>query len=472
MPAHGGGSEMRERPSKFVRAIGEIDPMRIRVALVGIAVMALPVAVWGQIKTNPQGMAPVVQGHSSRIRGINTNSKSLTVQDQEPQSSPADRQGGNNQEPSGSQDVPAPPVNGQQPPVGPPLQVQSNAATMPDEYYQRASWCQIGDPIRVFGKTPGGFEIGGWFQSGYHSDSDGLFNNYDDGYRLHQAWMYAERKAPRCCNLSAGFRFDAVYGIDAQDMQAFGNPPAGSPDGWDNDWDHGTYGWAIPQLYGEIARDNVSIIGGKFINPMGYESVMSPKNFFYSRSFGFTNILPRTFTGLLTGIDLSRDTTVYTGVTTNWDTGFDRFNDSLNYLGGFAYKPCGPVQVSGFFSAGDTGYREDGYTQDLFVDVMLTEKLNYIVDWSFENSDTSHQFSIGNYLIYRINDCLGLGSRFEWFKSDIYTGSSDSTYSWTSGINFRRHANIVVRPELRVDWGEGAVDEGQPIFASDLIVTF
>ena len=75
-------------------------------------------------------------------------------------------------------------------------------------------------------------------------------------------------------------------------------------------------------------------------------------------------------------------------------------------------------------------------------------------------------------VIYHVNDCLGLGSRLEWYKSTIYTGSSNSTYSWTSGLNFRRNANITWRPELRVDWGEGAVDPGQTILASDLIVTF
>jgi hypothetical protein len=373
----------------------------------------------------------------------------------------------------GAQDVPAPPTTNGQQQIGPSLQVQSNAATMPDECYERASWCQLGEPIRLFGQTPGGLSLGGWSDSGYYSDNDGIWNNRDDKYNLNQLWFYAERKAPqRCGCFGFGFRGDIVYGVNAQDLQAFGNPPAGNPDGWDNDWDHGSYGWALPQLYGEVARDNWSIKLGKYLNPGGYEQAMSPQNFFYSHSFGFGNILPRSFSGTLSSHRLTQDMTLHGGITTNWDTGFDRFNDSLNYIGGFSYKPCGPVHLMGFAYVGDSGYREDGWTQDLTADVMLTDKLNYVGSWTFENSDTAHQFSLANYLIYRVNDCLGLGSRFEWYKSTIYTASSDSTYSWTAGLNFRGHANLMVRPELRVDWGEGAVDPGQPIFASDLIVTF
>jgi hypothetical protein len=461
--------------------------MRITVAIVcGLTLVLSLSNAHAQTYQAPLSTAPIGSRVAApRAMNFNTNWNGARYQDQQTQPSPGDKPA--NQVPQvqmplipapeqsvvqPAQDVPAPPiVNGQQA-IGPALSVQSNAATMPDECYERQSWCQLGEPFKLFGQTPGGLAMGGWWESGYHSDNDGLWNTHDDRLRLHQAWLYAERKAPRCNGIGLGFRFDAIYGVDAQNMQAFGNPPANGAVGWDNEWDHGIYGWSVPQAYIEVARCDNAIIAGHYISPMGFENVMSPKNFFYSRSFARVNILPQTLTGTLSRIKLNNDTTVLGGVTTNWDTGFNRFNDSLNYIGGFAYKPCGPIQLTSIASVGDFGRREDGWTQDTYLDVMLTDKLNYIGSWTFENSDTAHQFSVANYLIYRVNDCLGLGSRFEWFKSTIYTGSSDSTYSWTSGINFRRNANIVVRPELRVDWGEGAVDPGQPIFASDMIITF
>jgi hypothetical protein len=371
------------------------------------------------------------------------------------------------------QDVPAPPSTGEaQQPVGPRLQVQSNAATMPDECYERGSWCQLGEPFRLFGTTPRGTQVGGWWQSGYHTDDDGLFNVHDDRPRLHQAWLYAENKADRCCQWDVGFRFDLVYGVDGSDLQAFGNPPAGNPDGWDNDWDYGIYGWALPQAYLEVARGGHSIIGGKFFSPMGVESLMSPQNFFYSHSFSRYYIQPFSMTGGLSRFDFSPELRLINGVTTGWDTGFDQTNSGMNYIGGFEYVPCAPINVRYYVSAGNTGFRGDGWTHSLALDLMLTKKLNYILEGNLQNLDTTDQYSMVNYLLYRFNPCLAVGSRLEWFVSDRFTGRDNSTYSWNAGINFRRNANMMVRPEVRVDWGAGAVDRGEAIFATDFIFTF
>lgn len=370
------------------------------------------------------------------------------------------------------QDVPAAPADGAQQPAGPALQVQSNAATMPDECYQRGGRRPLGEPFYLFGRTSSGLEVGGWSDTGYYSDSDGLWNTYDDGYRINQAWIYAERKAPRCCRPTFGFRFDAAYGVDAQNFQAFGNPPDADPEGWDNGWDHGRYGWALPQAYGEIAQDWWSVIGGKYISPIGFESIMSPKNFFFSRSYTRTRILPQTLTGTSSTLDLSRDTTLVSGTSVNWDTGFNRFNNSYVWFGGFEYKPCSPVNMTGYISFGDFGRREDGWLGSLVTDLMLTDKVNYINEWTYENSDIEFNFGWAQYLIYEASERLQLGSRFEWFKSTIFTGTADSTYEWTNGFNYRLNANMRVRPELRVDWGEGAADPGNAIWASDLIITF
>ena len=94
------------------------------------------------------------------------------------------------------------------------------------------------------------FDIGGWTQIGYHDKSNGVFNAHPDALRLHQQWLYAERVADGSDGLDFGFRFDAMYGVDGANTQAFGNPPGS----WDflNGFDHGIYGWALPQAYGEV----------------------------------------------------------------------------------------------------------------------------------------------------------------------------------------------------------------------------
>ena len=100
-----------------------------------------------------------------------------------------------------------------------------------------------------------GLNVGGWFQGGIHTASNDLFNNQPDDFNLHQGYLFIERVAEaRDGGLGFGFRFDGLYGIDAQDTQSFGNNP-GVFDLDDSFQRGGGFGWAIPQLYGEVAGD-------------------------------------------------------------------------------------------------------------------------------------------------------------------------------------------------------------------------
>lgn len=385
---------------------------------------------------------------------------------------PANNRGLMQDEKQGDPDIPNPPQTGdanQQ--IGPPLQVQSNAATQPDHCYEQ-SWCNLGCPKRLFCPTANGTEIGGWLNTGYHSDNNGLFNSHDDRSHMQQAWLFAERRARSCCGLDIGYRFDAVYGVDGQNLQAFGNPPAGTPANWDNSWDNGIYGWALPQAYVELVRNNLRIKVGKFFSPLGYESLASPNNFFYSRSFSRFHTNPFSHTGVLAVHDIAPGTQLYTGATLGWDTGFDQVNGAANYLGGIRFQPNGCTTVSYMTSGGDTGFRGDGWTHNLVVDRKRGQNVNTVAEINYQDLGNANEFSLANYMIYRVNECLGLGARFEWYKSERFTGADASTYSFTTGLNFRRTANTIIRPEIRVDWGAGAADPGQVIFGSDFIISF
>ena len=371
-----------------------------------------------------------------------------------------------------NQDVPvAPQTDDKNQQVGPPLSVPSNAATMPDCAYE-SDWCNLGCPKRLFGTTPGGTEVGGWLSWGFHTDDNGLFNSHDDRSRLNQGWIYAERKARRCCGLNFGFRFDGLYGVDAQDTQAFGNPTVGNPQGWDNDWDNGIYGWAIPQAYAEVAFNRVSIKAGKFFSPLGYERIAAKENFFYSRTFSRFYTNPFTHTGILATHQVSSKTEVYTGITTGWDTGFRQVGDALNYIGGVRFRPNRCLTLSYFTSGGDTGFRGDGWTHNWVAEMKLSRNFGTATEINYQDLGTNDEHSLAQYAIYKVNDCLSFGSRFEWYKSSRFTGVQNSTYSLTTGLNFRRSANMVVRPEVRVDWGAGAADPGNLIFGTDAVFTF
>lgn len=322
--------------------------------------------------------------------------------------------------------------------------------------------------------------FGGWTQWGYTSESTGLFNVFDDQVVNAQDWLWVEKEADGSEGFDYGFRMDIMYGTNAFTTQAFGNEPGR----WDfmNGWDYGIYGWALPQLYGEVAYGDLSIIAGHFYTLAGYEVVPATGNFFYSHAFTMFNSEPFTHTGVLATYSGMENVEVYGGWTAGWDTGFDRFNDGdssdgSNFLGGASFTITDDLTLTYITTFGDLGFRGEGYTQHIVLDAQLTEQLNYVllsdlVEANAANSNANHQFSLANYLIYWYNDCFGVGGRAEWWKN-----GGESVYEFTAGVNIKPHANFIIRPEWRYQWSNDSVqlvgaadDEG--IFGVDAILTF
>lgn len=325
-------------------------------------------------------------------------------------------------------------------------------------------------------------KVGGWFSIGSHTESNDLFNDRPDEFNLHQGWLYAEKEATTFSPL--GFRADVMYGIDGADTQAFGNTP-GEWD-FDNGFDHGAYAWAIPQLYAEIAlNDTWSIKSGHFYTLVGYEVVNAPGNFFYSHAMTMYNTEPFTHTGVLATGELTNNFTVHAGWTLGWDTGFDQFNDGSSWLGGFSYTPNSDVTFTYISTAGNLGARgDDAYGHSIVLDMMMTSRLNWVVQSDVLRVESTGEDNVGinQYLLYNVSDCFGLGARVEWWKADNITGyaphgavlpadGSFSYYAATFGANFKPHANIIVRPEVRVDWSPAA-DYDESYFGIDAIFTF
>ena len=327
------------------------------------------------------------------------------------------------------------------------------------------------------------WDVGGWIQGGHHNKANNggilpAFNNHPTNFNVHQAWLYLEKAAqPTCGSIDWGFRADLMYGVDAADTQAFGNTQdgAGIARGFDNDWDHGIYGWALPQLYGEIAGDGWSIKAGHFYTIAGYEVVQGPQNFFYSHSFTMVNSEPFTHTGVLATYQLTDNIESYAGWTLGWDTGFDQFGDGNAWLGGFKATLTDDISMTYVSTIGNFGSRgDDGYMSSVVIDTALTSDLNYIFqsDWLRVDSTGEDTFGINQYLIYNVSDTLGLGTRLEWYKTDFFAqANSTSAYEWTIGANVRPHANLTVRPELRQEWVPG-LNYDETILGVDAYITF
>lgn len=311
-------------------------------------------------------------------------------------------------------------------------------------------------------------DMGGWFQGGYHAESNDLFNNQPDDFNLHQAWFYAEKVATPGDDggLGFGFRFDGMYGIDAGDTQAFGNNP-GNFDLDDSFQRGGGYGWAIPQLYGEVAGGDWSVKVGHFYTLVGYEVVTAPDNFFYSHAITMYNSEPFTHTGAIGTFNVNDDTTVYAGWTAGWDTGFDQFGDGSNFMGGVSTALTDRTQMTYITTIGDFGARgSDAYSHSFVFDTAVTDNFNYVLQSDLVRVESTGEDNVGinQYFIYDVNDRIALGTRMEWWKADSITGyaphggvfpgdgGSHSYYAATFGVNVKPSQNLIIRPEYRYDW--------------------
>jgi hypothetical protein len=160
-------------------------------------------------------------------------------------------------------------------------------------------------------------------------------------------------------------------------------------------------------------------------------------------------------------------------------------NQGNSWLGGFGLNLSDDASLTFISTAGNFGWRgDDAYSHSVLLDVAVTDKLNYVGQSDLVRVQSTGEDNVGinQYLIYTVSDCLGLGVRAEWWKGDVLTGyaphnavlpaaGSLSYYAATFGANIRPHANIVVRPEVRIDWSPAA-DYDQTYFGVDAIFTF
>ena len=358
----------------------------------------------------------------------------------------------------------------------------------------RLGCCDLGEPWSLWDQVAcdSCINVGMWTQMGYHDEGNGLTNNHPDRLNLHQQYIYIEKEAHSdgCC-WDWGFRFDAMYGVDGDRMQAFGSD-AGD---WDfmHGYDHGIYGWALPQFYGEFAYNRLNLIAGHFYSPSGYERATAPDNFFYSHSMSHSLTTPITYTGVLATYDWREGIELVGGYSSGWDVGFSQFGGGNNFFGGFIIDVNECLSFTYIVNGGDFGRRslddEKSYSHNIVVDWQINDRWNYVLESSALRIEEQGEDNVGitNYLFYDYSDCLAFGARVEWWKGDsvtnggtgytyggripALTNGSSSYYGAAFGVNYRPCANIVIRPEVRRDWAPFAGYD-ETTFAVDFVATY
>jgi hypothetical protein len=353
----------------------------------------------------------------------------------------------------------------------------------------------------------GFFDVG----MGYNPDSPVTrFNGpvaYDDRsneVQLNQFYGIAERvaKVENDCGVDYGYRADILYGTDRRFIQTI----PGSA--WDSGWDNGNrfYGLCMPQFYGTLQYNKLTLEGGHFYAPCGYEVANADANVFYSHTYGFLYGMPTTLTGGYGTYKVKDKLLVNAGFDTGWNEGFQSINGRPNFFFGGNWTSSdkdGKFNVISECFIGNTQATPgvDDSTRVMVctdVTIKLGEKWTYILENTVaHDSDTPNSTApvpplapagtVGmgpaswtgftNYLIYAINDCWQFGFRYEYFEDlngAVVTQVGPPTIlepgsKWndlTLGLNWKPNLNVTMRSEVRWDWASNMAPTGAKAFDS------
>jgi len=320
----------------------------------------------------------------------------------------------------------------------------------------------------IFKRDDKALDISGWTQFGYHDRNNGLFNDHEKKGTVHQVWFAFDKAYDADAEgLGFGYHFDLMYGADAPNTAAFGNT-----DGWDveSSDDGNGFGWAMPQLYVETQLNDWTITVGKFYSIAGYEVVQAPGNFFYSHANTMVNSEPRTHTGVLASKTTESGLDLTLGYSSGWDTGFQ--SHGSNGILGLGKAIGDNITMSYVTTFGDLSDTESGYTHSVVMQIELGEKMDYVFQSDYVDTDARYHIGVNQYVFYTVSEDITVGARLEWWRDGIDLGP-DSRYSSTVGINYRPATkfDMVLRPEMRIDWDDTSVDTNV-IFGMDAIIQY
>jgi hypothetical protein len=379
-------------------------------------------------------------------------------------------------------------------------------------------WATDGAELQPLEKDYG-VKWGGWLDTGVSANMGSskwngpvTFSDRSGELQMNQFYLYVERAvAAEGDDWDVGGRFDFMYGTDAFYTQAYGAPQGNwdlnlvnrnfpSPGGQG----YGLYRMALPQAYASVFMpfgNGITAKIGHFYTPIGNEVVTAPDNFFYSHAYTMQFGEPFTHTGALFSYPFDQNWTAIGGVVTGavtggWDGGFNQGLGNWDGLGGITWTS--DDKGTSLFASGTTGPTSEQnsanwslYSLVLKHDIIDGLHLTMQHDHGYANNVNGLQgqndewYGLNNYLVYDIQDNLGIGIRGEWFRDDgalatmvgpdgsisnngfgrvfspARVGSASPAASWygiTLGLNYKPVKWAIVRPNLRYDFVDGPGD--------------
>ncbi len=354
----------------------------------------------------------------------------------------------------------------------------------------------------------------GWVNAGIGANNWGApwngpitFNDRAWQGMMNQLYLVNERTLGE--DLGWGGRVDLLYGTDyiytvAQGLDAFRSNP--DPLGLSGPrWGSSRYyGLAMPQLYGEIGREDLGVKFGHFYTLIGYEVVPAVGNFFYSHAYTMQYGEPFTHTGILGNWSPNDQLNIVAGITNGWDnwdnglltggpianTNYPGYNNNAAFLGAITFTSSDESQalilanssgneLGGLDAAGGQLVGNRSVTSIVYTNE-LSDRLNYVyqsdIGYQFnanpayqtigQQNGTAFWYGVNQYIFYNFTDSLIGGMRLEWFRDNNGTrvvyglrdgspgldGFAGNFWAVTWGLNYLMSNNLMIRPELRYDW--------------------
>ena len=313
------------------------------------------------------------------------------------------------------------------------------------------------DPFRLFNgesnwEQATGLNAQGWVAQSYtqnfYSPRDRwngpvTWTDRSNEYQLNEVYTTFQRAADNEGEgLALGFRVDTLYGTSARFTTA-----AGLEDRINKAQKF--YGLAFPNLYADVAYNDLKVKVGHFTSPVGYFAVGTYNNFFNALPYTFQYGEPFTHTGVLGQYQMTDDVNVGLGITRGWDN-FAGYNNGVS--------PCSITTFANILTEGDSfAYfniwsREQGvdgaypstlgtfgsrYLQTCVYSMPLTDNLTYVIQSDFgiqgqafgpgvaqgaaadpAQGNVARWYGVNQYFYYKVNNCWSWGLNMEWFRDE------------------------------------------------------
>lgn len=301
----------------------------------------------------------------------------------------------------------------------------------------------------------------------------GLFLYRNDEYMFNWLGLSVERPVDTGgSGWDAGFEVDAVYGTDYFSLQSRGLELEGDgTNKWNSDNGAGLVGGlqglAVPQLYGAVAYDDVTLRFGKFFHPLGFSryepnlnSIANTRT--YSAIFGEF----ATVTGTQADWAVTEQFTL-TGGLHRGDANWEDNNDSLSTYFGFNWiSEDGNRELRYMFDYGreDDAGLNDQYVHAIVFQSRFCEKWLYLFHNNFgyvrsggPARGDARWYGIEQQIAYEVNEKIVVGVRYEWFDdidgAQVAPSPGPGIFHLLDfGGTWRVTETLWLRPEFRWEW--------------------